>query len=63
VVAGVGVYADDEWVCMRDDSHGDRCSFRETDMVTVAKRPVPVREEATSGRICDGPRPAGRAVS
>ncbi|MFB9070396.1 hypothetical protein ACFFX0_32410 [Citricoccus parietis] len=35
----------------------------ETDMVTVAKRPARVREEVTSGRICDGPRPEGRAVS
>jgi len=25
-------------------------------MVTVAKRPARVREEVTSGRICDGPR-------
>lgn len=29
------------------------------DMVTVAERPALVREEVTSGRICDEPRPAG----
>src|SRR5690606_18073025 len=41
----------------RDDSHGDRRSSLRMDRVTVAGRPAPVREEVTSGRICDGPRP------
>src|SRR5215213_11976000 len=27
--------------------------------VPVTKRPAPVREEVTSGHICDGPRPLG----
>src|SRR5660398_300734 len=59
MVAGVGIHTDDERAGMRDDSHGDRRSFLQMDMVTVAKRPAPVREEITSGRICDEPRPAG----
>src|SRR5215203_4648072 len=47
------------WVCATIDM-GDRRSFLVTGHgVSVTKRPAPVREEVTSGHICDGPRPNG----
>src|SRR5215208_2599371 len=47
------------WVCATIDM-GDRRSFLVTGHgVPVTKRPASVREEVTSGHICDGPRPLG----
>jgi hypothetical protein len=65
MVAGVGISADDEWVGVRDDCHEviDVPSLR-GDMVTVAKRPTPIREESRRGRSVTGHDPfTGRAIS
>jgi hypothetical protein len=60
----VGVDADDERVGVRDDCHGRSTLLpREGTWVTVAKRPVPVREESLRGRSVMGHDPRGRAVS
>jgi len=61
VGAGVGIHADDEWVCVRDDGQGDRIPSMRGNS-PVAKRPTSVWEEITPRQYCDGPQPKGWAI-